>query len=215
MERAIDLNVDIGEGLRIETDVALLDLVTSANIACGGHAGDREIMERTSRAALARGVRIGAHPSYPDRANFGRVTVEMPLTELMEEVTGQVQALVDITPIAYMKPHGALYNDAVANRELAKALSDLGWPLMLLDGSPYAAISEGFVDRAYRDDGRLVPRTEPGALITDLSLAADQAVSLAAKVDSLCVHSDTPGAIEILSAARRALEAAGYEISAT
>lgn len=128
MQGAIDLNVDIGEGLPFETDLALLDLVSSANIACGGHAGDRETMERTAAAAVARGVRVGAHPSYLDRANFGRVSIQMPRAELLNSVADQVEALERITRVAYLKPHGALYNEAVADPELAKALSGLGRP---------------------------------------------------------------------------------------
>lgn len=225
---AVDLNADLGEGLE-GTDDSLLALVTSANIACGGHAGDRESMRLTVKAALERGVRVGAHPSYPDRENFGRVTLEIPSAALVSSIVEQVRSLVEAareegTEIAYVKPHGALYNDAAWDPEIGRAVVEaaaaLSLPLMMLAGSPLAGaasvaiIREGFIDRGYRPDGSLVPRDEQGAILTDPERVAEQALALAPSVDSLCIHSDTPGTLQLLGAAREALEAAGYEIAA-
>lgn len=225
---SIDLNSDLGEGLAEEIDMELLDLVSSANIACGGHAGDLESMERTVRAAAARAVRIGAHPSYPDRARFGRVTMTMPPSALEHSIVEQTRSLAEVcerlgAEVAYLKPHGALYNDAAWNSEVGRAViqaaSRLSLPLMILADSSLArsapgALREGFIDRAYNPDGSLVPRTEPGAVISEAGVAAEQALALAERVDSLCIHSDTPRAADLLRAAREALEAAGYAISA-
>lgn len=226
---AIDLNADLGEGRCGEVDEALLALVTSANVACGGHTGDLDTMRRTVKAALELGVRIGAHPSYPDRENFGRVTLEIPAAALVSSIVEQVRSLVDVAraegvQVEYFKPHGALYNDAAwdpgVGQAAVEAAAALSLPLMMLAGSPLARaaavpiIREGFIDRGYREDGSLIPRSEDSALVTDPDRAARQAVALASSVDSLCVHSDTPGALQLLRAAREALETAGYEIAA-
>jgi UPF0271 protein len=222
---AIDLNSDLGEGLPVEVDDAMLGLVSSANVACGGHAGDPASMRRTVDAARARGVRVGAHPSYPDRRGFGRVRVEMPLPDLHASVESQVAALHEIAPVAYVKPHGALYNEAARDVALGDVVVAVarrfGVPLMALAGSALASrddvdvIREGFLDRAYRPDGSLVPRSEPGALLLTPSEVAAQALRLAPAVDSLSLHSDTPGAVELLAAALAALIDAGYTIAAS
>jgi UPF0271 protein len=223
--RAIDLNSDLGEGLPAEVDEAMLDLVSSANVACGGHAGDAESMRRTVAAARARGVRVGAHPSYPDRAGFGRVRVEMDPAALERSLLDQIGTLSSVTPIAYVKPHGALYNEAARDPALGDVVAGVarafGVPLMTLAGSPLAArvpgvIREGFLDRAYRPDGSLVPRSEPGAMVLTPDEVRAQALRLAdgGEVDSLSLHSDTPGAVELLAAARDALVSAGYAIAA-
>lgn len=224
----IDLNSDIGEGIDPRIEKTILDLVTSASIACGGHVGDLETMRQTVRAAATVGVRIGAHPSYPDRANFGRVSIEMTGPEIATTVFAQAGALQKIaakegTSVAYIKPHGALYNDAAQDPAIGRAVLDaaqrLGLPLMVLAGSPFggiagsSAILEGFIDRGYGPEGALLPRSDPLALIADPAQAASQALDLAPKVDSLCVHSDTPGALELVKAARAALQEAGYEIT--
>jgi UPF0271 protein len=224
----IDLNADIGEGLPPEIDLALLDLVTSANIACGVHAGDESTMARTIRGAAERSIRIGAHPSYPDRANFGRVSMTIPPDELRLCVIDQVREISKIAEeegatIAYIKPHGALYNDLADDREIAEVVisiaKELGLPLMALAGSPALSdspvplIAEGFLDRGYMPDGFLVPRSEPGAVLTNFGEVEEQALLLARKVDSLCIHSDTPGAIDLLRHAIETLLNSGYEIT--
>lgn len=179
-------------------------------------------------AAVERGVRVGAHPSYPDLANFGRVSVSMAPEQIAASVVGQVERLIEIAgrlgaEVSYIKPHGALYNDAAKSGPIGEAVlaagARLSLPLMVLAESPLAhaapqsAIAEGFIDRAYASEGSLLPRSEPGALITEPAAAAEQALRLAPAVESLCVHSDTPGALELLRAARTALERAGYQIS--
>jgi UPF0271 protein len=228
--KRIDLNADVGEGLPEEQDRALLEVVTSASIACGFHAGDAATMRQTLALANELGVRAGAHPSYPDRVNFGRVSMPMRPESLVDCIGEQVSLLQEAAleagmRIAYLKPHGALYNDAAVDeavaRSVATAAALLGLPMMLLAGAPTLprlpgdsprVIAEGFLDRGYRKDGTLVPRTEAGALITDQAAAADQALRLAPQVDSLCVHSDSRAAANLALAARAALVSAGYEV---
>jgi UPF0271 protein len=232
-DRAIDLNADVGEGAGEEP---LYGLISSANIACGGHAGDEATMKEAVRLAQRHVVAIGAHPSYPDRANFGRITVDLPPSELSRSIAAQIEALLSIAGqlgarIAHVKPHGALYNDAAREREVAVAVADgvasVSRELVLvgLAGSSALAVwrergfrvaSEGFADRAYGTDGQLVPRAGAGALITDATAAAVQAVRLAdeAGCDTICVHSDTPGAANILTAVRGALLGAGFSLRA-
>lgn len=207
-----------------------MEVVTSASIACGFHAGDAATMRQTLALAKALSVRTGAHPSYPDRDNFGRVSMAMRPESLIDCIGEQVSMLQEAAletgmRIDYLKPHGALYNDTAVDdgvaRSVATAAALLGLPMMLLAGAPTLSrlpgdaptvIAEGFLDRGYRKDGTLVPRTEAGALITDPRAAADQALRLAPQVHSLCVHSDTVSATSLARAARSALEAAGYEV---
>ncbi|MGQ0679547.1 MAG: LamB/YcsF family protein [Actinomycetota bacterium] len=219
MSLHVDLNADVGEGER--SDLELMGVVTSVSIACGGHAGDQASMRRTVAAARNTGQRLGAHPSYPDRANFGRFTVSMEPEALRRSIVDQVRALIEAAgreaaEIAYIKPHGALYNDAVGSSAIADQLfaaaEELDLPVMLLASARQGNIREGFVDRAYMPDGSLKARGLPGAMILDPAGAAHQALALAGKVDSLCVHSDTPGALELISSARSALEQAGFVI---
>jgi UPF0271 protein len=227
----IDLNSDLGEGQSPELDEALLGLVSSANVACGGHAGDASSMRLTIDVALRNGVRVGAHPSYPDRESFGRVRISMTAPALEQAIFDQVGALTEVasaagTVVAYIKPHGALYNDAVADDgpdvigPLCEVATTLGLPLMTLPGSALERlgtatfIHEGFLDRAYRDDGTLVPRSEPGALVTTPDGVRAQALSLVTRVASLSLHSDTPGAVSLMREARAALTEAGYVIAA-
>lgn len=223
------MNADVGEGLPAEVDRSLMEVVTSASIACGGHAGDEDTMRRTLEAAADLGLRVGAHPSYPDRANFGRLSIPIAPQVLRQSIEAQVSWLRDLAgsagvEVAYLKPHGALYNDAAVNSELLALLLEagrsLGLPVMLLaraaatiSGSGHRPIREGFVDRGYHEDGTLVPRGQAGALISDPEDGARQALARAGSVDSLCVHSDSPSALDIARAARRALEAAGYEVA--
>lgn len=228
--KQIDLNADVGEGLPAEQERELLEVVTSASIACGFHAGDAATMRATLELARELAVRMGAHPSYPDRENFGRFSMKMRSDSLIDCIGEQVSMLQEAAlengmRIHYLKPHGALYNDAAVDEEVARAIATaadlLGLPMMLLAGAPTLSllpgdsmpvIAEGFIDRSYRKDGTLVPRTQAGALVIDPAAAAEQAVRLVPSVDSLCVHSDSPAAAALARAARAALESSGYEI---
>jgi UPF0271 protein len=225
---AIDLNADVGEGFG--DDERLLDVVTSANVACGFHAGSAETMRTVCAAAAPRGVAVGAHPSYRDREGFGRRELDVPLAALREDVAEQLAALIDVAAeegaeITYVKPHGALYTRAIADAEVARAIVDasnaygvamLAWPGSELFEQAHAggmaAFVEGFADRGYAN-GRLVPRGRPGALLAAPEAAA-QAVALAqaGEVHSICVHGDSPGAAEIAVQVRAALATAGFTI---
>jgi 5-oxoprolinase (ATP-hydrolysing) subunit A len=227
----IDLNCDMGELADAAHEAALMEHITSANVACGGHAGDEEMMERTVRLALARGVRIGAHPGYPDRENFGRLELPMTAAEIERTVAEQIERLEVVVrrlggAIVHVKPHGALYNVAVKNGEVARAIGAAvaRWnpavPVFGLAGSPMLKewrgmglrpVGEAFADRRYEADGTLRNRKFPDALITDPAAAAAQAVRLAGegRAETICVHGDTPGAVEILRACRSALFAPG------
>jgi 5-oxoprolinase (ATP-hydrolysing) subunit A len=224
----IDINCDMGEMEDAQYEAALMEHITSANIACGGHAGDEAIMERTARLALARGVRIGAHPGYPDRANFGRIEMAMKPEEIAQTVHEQIDRLDAVVrrlggEIAYVKPHGALYNVAVHNADVARAIGrgvaawNPGTVVFGLAGSPMLDVwremglnvaGEVFADRRYEPDGTLRSRKFPDALITDPQAAAAQAVRLAqaGNAQTLCVHSDTPGSVAILKACQEALK---------
>jgi UPF0271 protein len=223
----LDLNCDMGELEDAQLEAALMEYITSANIACGGHAGDEATMERTARLAMARGVRIGAHPGYPDRANFGRVEIPMPAAEIERMARRQIERLDAVVRtlggrIVHVKPHGALYNVAVRNAEVARAIASAvaAWdPRVTLFGLAGSAMldvwrqmglhvaAEAFADRRYEPDGTLRPRQFADALITDPREAAAQALRLAreGKAQTICVHGDTPGAAEILKACREAL----------
>jgi UPF0271 protein len=218
---AIDLNADVGEGCG--SDDALLEVVTSASVACGLHAGDAGTMRRTCAAAAARGVRIGAHLGYDDREGFGRRALDVPLDLLAAQTSEQIEALAAFGAVVFVKPHGALYHRACSDRAVAKvivaaagSLPVVGPPRSaLLEAAGERGIAEGFADRAYAADGSLVDRSRPGALL-DGQAALDQAVALAtaSTVDTLCVHGDTDGAVQLARAVRRALEAAGLEVRA-
>jgi UPF0271 protein len=246
MTGAIDLNSDLGEGFgvwRMGDDAALLGIVTSANVACGFHAGDPTIMSAVTGTAADRGVAVGAQVSYRDLAGFGRRRIEMDPGELTDEVIYQIGALDGFCHVAgqsvrYVKPHGALYNTCVDDEVQAAAvvravaLYDDSLPVLGLPGSALLrhagraglpCVAEGFVDRAYTPDGRLVPRSDPAALVTDVDEVVQRAVRLAQdgevvavdgtvlsmKVESLCVHGDTPGAVSLARQVRAALEHAG------
>ena len=247
----VDLNSDLGEGYgawALGDDLALLDVVTSANVACGFHAGDPRTMERTVAAAAERGVAIGAQVSYPDLVGFGRRAMDVAPADLSADVLYQLGALqafarVAGTTVRYVKPHGALYNRTVVDDVQAAAvvsavrLYDVSLPVLTLPGSALAraaasagvpAVAEGFADRAYTADGRLVPRGEPGAVVSDEATVVARAVRMVAEgrveahgggevevaVQSLCVHGDTPGAVGLARAVREGLEAAGVELRA-
>ena len=224
----IDLNCDMGELEDAAHEAALMQYITSANIACGGHAGDEATMERTARLALERGVRIGAHPGYPDRANFGRLKVQMTGEEIEDTVCEQVERLDTVVralgaAIVHVKPHGELYNVAVRDADVARAIARgvARWnPRVTLFGlaaSPMLEVwremgmtvaGEAFADRRYEPDGTLRSRKFADALITDPQAAAAQALRLAREgnAQTVCVHGDTPGAVQILKACRAALE---------
>jgi UPF0271 protein len=222
----IDLNADLGEG--VTDDEGLLRVVTSANLACGFHAGDEETMRAVCTAAARTGVVIGAQVSYDDREHFGRRHLDVDPDVLTGWVQEQVGLLARIagecgTEVAYLKPHGALYNRVVDDEAQALAvlrgsgsLPVLGLPgsaiLRLASQSGRVGIEEGFPDRGYTDDGRLVPRDQPGALVEAAEAIAANAVAMAARVRSVCVHGDSPGAVEAARAVRAALEAAGYDV---
>ncbi|WP_235932981.1 LamB/YcsF family protein [Paragemmobacter ruber] len=249
MMREIDLNADLGEGFGPWTmgdDAAMLDIVSSANLACGGHAGDAEVMFASLRQAAARGVVVGAHPGYADREGFGRRVIPMPPDAIARMVAAQVGALQGVAALAgvevrYVKAHGALANLAADRAEVAAAIAvavrDLPGRLALLAisgtelevqgrkaGLP--VVAEVFADRAYRADGRLVPREVPGAVLHDpeevaarmlrfaetgrMPVLGGGEVALAAR--SVCVHGDSPGAVAMARALRKRLEGAGVAI---
>jgi UPF0271 protein len=223
----IDLNCDMGELEDEAHEAALMEYITSANIACGGHAGDQRTMERTARLAMERGVNIGAHPGYPDRENFGRLEIAMTAEEIADTVHEQIIRLDAIVrrlggEIVHVKPHGALYNVAVKNELVAQAIAQgvARWipqmPVFGLAGSRMLdvwrgmgmnVVGEAFADRRYEPDGTLRSRKLPDALITDPPEAAAQALRLAreGKAQTVCVHGDTPGAVAILAACKEAL----------
>ncbi|WP_333777866.1 LamB/YcsF family protein [Streptomyces sp. IBSBF 3136] len=248
---AIDLNADLGEGFgrwRLTDDERLLSVVSSANVACGFHAGDAATMRRVCELAAARGVTIGAQVSYRDLAGFGRRAMDVPPAELAAEVAYQIGALEVFaraagSRVAYVKPHGALYNRVVHDEEQAAAVVDgvllaggalpvLGLPgSRLLDRAAKAglpAVTEAFADRAYTDRGTLVPRGGEGAVVTDPDAVVERSVSLARsgvvvahsgarikmRARSLCLHGDTPGAVELARLVRERLTAAGVRVEA-
>lgn len=225
--KRIDLNADLGE--EITDDAALMALVTSANVACGYHAGNRATMAEVCGLAAVHGVSIGAQVSYADRAGFGRVELEVDADVLAQQVADQVGILTEIAAaegvhVGYLKPHGALYHRTIRDPDQAAAvlagsgrMPVLGMPgqLLTLAGQQgRTVISEGFPDRGYRPDGTLVPRGEPDALVTDTEAVVAAAVGLAARVESLCLHGDTPGAVAHARAVRAGLSAAGWQVVA-
>jgi UPF0271 protein len=247
---SIDVNADLGEGFgswRLGDDDALLDVVTSANVACGFHAGDPSLMRRVTRLAAGRGVAVGAQVGYRDLAGFGRRRIDYDLDDLRDDILYQIGALEAFCRVAggrvrYVKPHGALYNTAAVDEGQASAVVaavsdyDAGLPVLCQPGSVLAlaateagliVIGEGFADRGYRADGTLVPRTAPGAVIHDADAVAARAARMAAEgvvvavdgthvpaaVDSICVHGDTPGAVNLARRVRDALWAAGLTVT--
>ncbi|MFS3129997.1 5-oxoprolinase subunit PxpA [Nocardioides sp. Bht2] len=224
--RQIDVNADLGE--EITDDEGLLQVVSSANLACGFHAGNPAIMRQVCDRAAELGVAVGAQVSYHDREHFGRRRLDVPAPVLAQQVADQVGLLTEIAraagiEVSYLKPHGALYNRVVEDAEQAGAvlagsgeLPVLGLPggvfLELAQASNRASWREGFPDRGYTSHGRLVPRDEPGALITAEPEIVLGALRLAEQVDSLCLHGDSPGAVAHARAVRAALAADGFSI---
>jgi UPF0271 protein len=241
---SVDLNADVGEGM---DDAQLLPYVTSANVACGIHAGDPVTMDQTVEIALSRGVRVGAHPGYPDRENFGRVLVEMSADEIENLIVYQVAALAGFVRsrggrMTHVKPHGALYHSGAEFPDVARAIAEgvrrVGTDLVLVGAAGSMLIGAGqdaglpvaeeaFADRRYRADGTLVPRGRPGAVIVDPDEAAEQAVGLARdrlvvaedssrlsiRADTICLHGDTPGAVEIARRIHERFRTAGIRIA--
>ena len=247
----MDLNSDLGEGYghwALGDDAALLGVVTSANVACGFHAGDPATIDRTVRTATEHGVAIGAQVSYPDLVGFGRREIDVVPDDLTADVLYQIGALEAFARAAgsrvrYVKPHGALYNriarDPVQAAAVVEAIRryDPTLPLLTLPGSAamraatdagIPAVGEGFADRAYTGEGRLASRREPGAVLHDPEEVAARAVvmategrvetadggEVAVEVRSLCVHGDTPGAVDLARAVRAALDEAGVVLEA-
>ena len=245
----IDLNSDLGESLgawSMGDDAAMLDIVSSANVACGFHAGDPAGILATLKAAHARGVSVGAHVAYPDLLGFGRRNMDVASADLVADVIYQIGALQGLaqaagTRITYVKPHGALYNtiahDSAQALDVITAIRDVDANLALvaLAGSPLVrwaqaaglrVIAEAFADRAYTPEGTLVSRREKGAVLHDATLVAQRMLRLVregvveaidgslARVDaqSICVHGDSPGAVEMARAVRMALESDGVVV---
>jgi 5-oxoprolinase (ATP-hydrolysing) subunit A len=245
--RQLDLNADVGEG-EPETDAALLQQVTSANVACGLHAGDAHSMRATVALALNQRVAVGAHPGYNDRDGFGRRPQQLTADEIRDLLLYQLGALdaiarVEGASLRHVKPHGALYNQAETDGLLAAAIVaavrafDTNLPLVGRAGSAMARAAaavghpftpEAFADRRYRPDGSLLPRSEPGALLTDPEEVAGQARSLVTHgevvasdgsqvpiaFETLCLHGDTPGAPVLAARIREELRALGVSVSA-
>ncbi|MFZ4506515.1 MAG: 5-oxoprolinase subunit PxpA [Fimbriimonas sp.] len=250
--RRIDLNVDIGEGFPFDAD--LLRFASSANVCCGAHAGSQEILEETLALCRKARVRIGAHPGYPDRLTMGRRSMELgEQTVYLRSIFDQLQTFAKLEAFAYIKPHGAFYNDTAAvlphdwnlpnpakrqtpyeagghflsllpgGGSLGMLLRLYQVPLLGLASTAHAVIaerakveliSEGFADRAMRPDGTLVPRGEPGAVLTDPNDIRQQVLRLAESVDSICLHGDTPGCVEMAELVVSTLVDAGYEVAA-
>lgn len=247
---SVDLNADLGEGFGVWTlgdDDAMLDIVTSANVACGFHAGDPANLMTVCRAAAARGVRIGAQVSYRDLAGFGRRFIDADPDDLAADVMYQIGGLAALaaaagTRVSYVKPHGALYNSIVTNRSQARAVAeavhavDPSLPVLGLAGSTFFAVAdelglrtvpEAFADRSYRPDGKLVSRRERRAVLDDVDEIAERVMSMVTDrrvdavdgstipvtVESVCVHGDSPGAVQIATAVRQRLVAEGVTLA--
>lgn len=233
----VDLNADLGESYgrwTLGDDAAMLGLISSANIACGFHAGDPTTLRLTCRGAIQGGVTIGAQVSYPDLLGFGRRFIDMAPADLTAAVIYQLGALSGLARseggrVRYLKPHGALYNTILDHQAQATAIVeavlsfDPDLPVVGLAGSVFVEIAsqwglrtvaEHFVDRAYTNDGRLVDRRLPNAMITDPDVAAARAVQVAqsGSAETLCIHGDSPGAVVMATRVRTALEDAGVDI---
>ena len=222
----VDLNADVGEGLA--TDDELLRIVTSANVACGFHAGDDATMRRLCEVAAELGVAVGAHVGYRDREGFGRRELDVDPSVIEAETLEQVERLQLHGHVTYVKPHGALYHRASVDEECATAIVSgvlaAGGPHALLafpgsrlyavaQGAGLVAVAEGFADRAYDANGQLVSRSKPGALL-GVDAAVRQAVRLAGEVGSICVHGDSPDAVALARRVADGLRGAGFELRA-
>ncbi|PBQ11691.1 hypothetical protein CCL07_00960 [Pseudomonas congelans] len=248
---AIDLNSDLGESFgawSMGDDEAILDVVSSANVACGFHAGDPAGILRTLEAAAARGVAIGAHVAYPDLVGFGRRNMDIPSDQLTADVIYQIGALQCLarsagTSVSYVKPHGALYNTIAGDQRQAEAVIqallriDPALKLVCLANSPLldwaheaglSCVAEAFADRAYTAEGTLVSRSRPGAVLHDAERIAERMLRLvregvieaedgreiSLQADSICVHGDSPGAVNIARILKNRLHDAGVTVRA-
>jgi len=249
----VDLNCDLGESFgvwKLGHDEEMMNHISSANIACGFHAGDPGIMRRTVRMARDAGVAIGAHPGFPDLGGFGRRAMSLSLSEIIDSLVYQIGALQAIARaegarVTHVKPHGALYNIAERDSKVAAAVVEavrqvsgpherpalVASPMSAMAGAAAVAgvrlVSEVFADRAYDSDGKLVSRDRPGAVLTDPWVIANRVTSmvyrgevdtisggrLQVKVETVCLHGDTPGASALAAAIRRALEEAGVTVA--
>ena len=241
MQRTIDLNCDLGEGAG--HDAELMPLITSANIACGAHAGDEATMHATVALAQRHGVAIGAHPSFDDREHFGRREITLTPREIHDLVRGQIEALRAMGPVWHVKPHGALYNLAARDDAVAEAVAravhetDPALKLVTLPGSALeragrarklSTMAEVFADRTYQRDGSLTPRSRPDALIQDEAAAVAQVLRMvregvvratdgtdvAIRADTVCVHGDGPHAVEFARRLNAELRQAGITLRA-
>lgn len=241
MQQTIDLNCDLGEGAG--RDAELMPLITSANIACGAHAGDEATMRATIALAQRHGVAIGAHPSFDDREHFGRREIVLPPQEIFAFVRRQVEALRAMGPVRHVKPHGALYNMAARDEAVADAVAkavqetDPALKLVTLPGSALeragrarklSVLAEVFSDRTYQRDGTLTPRSRPGALIHDEAAAVAQVLRMlregvvratdgtdvSIRADTVCVHGDGPHAVEFARRLNAELRQAGIALRA-
>ncbi len=247
----IDLNADLGESFGAWTmgqDALLMPLVTSANVACGYHAGDPATMRKTVRLARAHGVAVGAHPGFADLGGFGRREMQLTPQEIEDLVLYQIGALAAVAQsegvrLQHVKAHGALYNMACKDEAMAEAIARAVVafdPTLVLFGLPGSALlqagldaglpvaAEAFADRAYRADGSLAPRSEPGSVIHEVDTVVARAVMMVREqavvstdgtvmqfeADTLCLHGDTPGAALLAAAVRRGLEDAGVLVAA-
>jgi len=245
----IDLNCDMGESFgpwKMGADAEVMPNITSANVACGAHAGDPGVMRRTIRAAKQHGVAVGAHPGFADLQGFGRREMQADPAEVEDSLIAQIGALAamaraEAAPLRHVKAHGALYNMAARDRKLADAVAraikafDASLVMFGLPKSPLIeagiaaglrVAAEGFADRSYEPDGSLTPRSRPGAVIHDAAVVVDRAVRMVRdgvvltsegreiplKVDTICVHGDTPGAPDLTRRIRAGLEAAGISV---
>jgi UPF0271 protein len=245
----IDINCDMGESFgpwTMGADAEVMPHITSANVACGAHAGDPRVMRRTIRAAKQHGVAVGAHPGFADLQGFGRREMQADPGEVEDSLIAQIGALAamaraESAPLRHVKAHGALYNMAARDRRLADAIARaiaavdsslimFGLPKSrMVDAAAAAGLrvaAEGFADRSYEPDGSLTPRSRPGAVIHDVAVVVDRAVRMVRdgivltpdggeiplKVDTICVHGDTPGAPELTKRIRAGLEAAGITV---
>jgi UPF0271 protein len=247
MAARIDFNCDMGEGFgawRLGEDERIIACVTSANIACGFHAGDPGWMRTTVRLAEAAGAAIGAHPGFPDLRGFGRRNMNASPEEVKDDVVYQIGALTGFTRakrLQHVKPHGALYNMAVGSADLARAIceavleTDPGMLLVVLAGSKWVEIAtamgvrvarEVFADRAFNADGTLVPRSRPGSVIHDTQVVVERSLRMviegrvkavtgedvAVQADTICLHGDTPGAVELALALKSAFTRADIRL---
>ena len=245
----IDINCDMGESFgpwKMGADAEVMPNITSANVACGAHAGDPGVMRRTIRAAKEHGVAVGAHPGFADLQGFGRREMQADPAEVEDSLIAQIGALAamaraEAAPLRHVKAHGALYNMAARDRKLADAVAraikafDASLVMFGLPKSPLIeagiaaglrVAAEGFADRSYEADGSLTPRSRPGAVIHDAAVVVDRAVRMVRdgvvltsegreiplKVDTICVHGDTPGAPDLTRRIRAGLEAAGISV---